>query len=241
MLSAQATQFAEDLTRTVRAVAVDCDPFTALLMTKNDGTRKFTVRQHPVDGIVLRVNGEPLLQLSVSFQRSLDGAGRYLAVDDAKIKVHAQGDRQPLFRYEYDRDAVADMPAAHIQLHAHRDAFSHVMNRAGRASARGKRRAGSNAVPRLEELHFPVGGHRFRPCLEDVLEMLALELGVDATPEGLEALRSGRERWRRSQVGAVVRDAPEEAIRVLTDLGYRVRLGSLRSRPAERTRRLRDL
>jgi hypothetical protein len=236
----QATEFAESLTTTVRAIALDCDPFTALLMSKKDGTEGFTVRQEPTGGIVLRVGGDPLFRLMVAFHCTLDRVGRYLAVDDAKIKVYAEGDKQPLFRYEYDRDAVQDMPAAHIQFHAHRDAFAYVMNRAGEASARGKRRARLNQVPRIEDLHFPVGGHRFRPCLEDVLEMLALEFGVDATPQGLAALRDGRERWRRSQVGTVVRDAPDEAIRVLADLGYRVRLSRGMAKPNENTNRLRD-
>lgn len=239
-LDVQARGFAEDLTTTVRAIAPDCDAFAALLLSKKDGTEGFTVRQEPTEGIVLRVGGEPLFLLTVAFHCSLDGVGRYLAVDDAKIKVYAQGDKQPLFRYEYDRDAVPDMPAAHMQFHAHRDAFAYVMNRAGEASPRGKRRARLNQVARIEDLHFPVGGHRFRPCLEDVLEMLALEFGVDATPQGLEALRDGRERWRRSQVGTVVRDAPDEAIRVLTDLGYRVRLRPGHAKPAENATRLRD-
>lgn len=239
-LDVQARGFAEDLTTTVRAIAPDCNPFTALLLSKKDGSEGFTVRQEPTEGIVLRVGGEPLFRLTVAFHCSLDGVGHYLAVDDARIKVYAEGDKQPLFRYEYDRNAVADMPAAHIQFHAHRDAFAYVMNRAGEASARGKRRARLNQVPRIEDLHFPVGGHRFRPCLEDVLEMLALEFGVDATAEGLEALRDGRERWRRAQVGTVVRDAPDEAIRVLVDLGYRVRLRPGAAKPVEKRKRLRD-
>lgn len=69
---------------------------------------------------------------------------------------------------------------------------------------------------------------------------MALGFGVDATPEGLEALRDGRERWRRAQVGTVVRDAPDEAIRVLADLGYRVRLKPGVAKPEEKTKRLRD-
>ncbi|MBE7326040.1 hypothetical protein IEQ44_15440 [Nocardioides sp. Y6] len=209
-------------------------------MAKRDGSEGFTVRQEPTEGIFLRVGGEPLIRLTVSFHCTLDGIGHYLAVDDTKIKVYADGDRQPLFRYEYDRGAVPDMPAAHVQFHAHRDAFAHVMSRAGEATPRGKRRARGKAVPRIEDLHFPVGGHRFRPCLEDVLEMLVIEFGVDSTPEGLEALRDGREGWRRAQIGAVVRDAPDVAIRVLTELGYEVRLKSGTKRPGEKTKRLRD-
>lgn len=74
----------------------------------------------------------------------------------------------------------------------------------------------------MHELHFPLGGHRFRPCLEDVLQMLVEEFGIDTADGALDALAAGREKWRRHQTGAVVRDAPEEAVRVLRELGYMV-------------------
>jgi len=209
-------------------------------MAKQDGAEGFTVRQAPAEGVLLRVDAEPLFRLTVAYKCSLDSVGHYLAVDDAKVKVYAVGDGQPLFRYEYDRDAVDDMPAAHIQLHAHRDAFAYVMSKAGTSTPRAKRRVTRGEVPRIADLHFPVGGHRFRPCFEDVLEMLVTEFGVDSTPEGRRALRDGREAWRRAQVGAVVRDAPDEAIRVLEDLGYRVRLKRGARKPEEKTKRLRD-
>lgn len=90
------------------------------------------------------------------------------------------------------------------------------MTRAGSGSPRGQQLAGrvaqGMAVPRMSDLHFPVGGSRFRPCLEDILDMLVRELGVDHQPGWRDALADGRERWRRMQTAAVVRDAPGEAI-----------------------------
>jgi hypothetical protein len=50
--------------------------------------------------------------------------------------------------------------------------------------------------------------------------MLVRELGVDHQPGWRDALADGRERWRRMQTAAVVRDAPGEAIAALTALGY---------------------
>ncbi|NMO88209.1 hypothetical protein [Actinomycetospora sp. TBRC 11914] len=74
----------------------------------------------------------------------------------------------------------------------------------------------------MSELHLPLGGPRFRPCLEDVLEMLVNEFGVECTPEGLTALRDAREQWRGVQLATATRDAPEHAIRALAELGYSV-------------------
>jgi hypothetical protein len=222
-LSEQAQAFASRITATVQAVAPSCSPFRSRLIEE---TQRVQVHQEPNTGIPLNVGGQPLLTLTVSYKCCLDGADRYLAIDSSEIKVFsgtkAQG--EPLFRFDYERQPSSpDIPAAHIQIHAHRDAITFVMASAGTGSRRGKRRAGRAKVPRLSELHFPVGGHRFRPCLEDVLDMLATELGVDCSEPGREALRAGREDWRRLQARAVVRDAPGAAAEVLTSLGYDVR------------------
>ena len=80
------------------------------------------------------------------------------------------------------------MPAAHIHVHAHRDGLSHALGKTGSKTKRGKARAEAREVPRMADLHFPVGGHRFRPCLEDVLEMLVTELGVDHPDGAIAAL-----------------------------------------------------
>jgi hypothetical protein len=233
-LETQATDFANRLTNTVRALVPECASFDAGLLTDRRPERaRFWVRQDPPTGIPLCVDGEPILTLKVEYHCCLDGHDQYLAVDTANIHVFAgrQASREPLFRYEYVRAAAADIPAAHIQVHAHRDSISHVLGQAGTRTKRGKARANGQDIPRLADLHFPVGGHRFRPCLEDVLEMLVTELGVDHPPGAIASLRSGREDWRRSQVRTVVRDAPDEAIKVLEELGYNVRLRRRRPPP----------
>jgi hypothetical protein len=93
----------------------------------------------------------------------------------------------------------------------------------------------------MSDLHFPVGGSRFRPSLEDVLDMLVRELGVDHEPGWRDALATGRERWRRMQIRAVVRDAPGEAIAVLEKLGYEIRMRDGLEEPEDNLSRLRDL
>ncbi|GAA2004197.1 hypothetical protein [Brevibacterium samyangense] len=215
-----AQDFADDLTDTVRAVVDDAAPFVA---TKVSGVARVSVRQSPSEGIPLKVNGDPLLTLLVSYECCLDGAEQYLAVEKSEVRVFAgaKTSREPLFRYEYDRKATR-VPAAHIQIHAHRDAFTATMIRAGMSTPRGTRRARSNEVPSVSELHFPVGGHRFRPGLEDVLEMLIDEFGIDGASEARKALRAKRVEWRRKQTRSAVRDDPESAVEVLRSLGYSV-------------------
>ncbi|MEP9381119.1 hypothetical protein [Nocardioides sp. KR10-350] len=59
--------------------------------------------------------------------------------------------------------------------------------------------------------------------MEDVLQMLITEFGVDTQPDAQQVIEEGRARWRRRQTAAIVRDAPAEAVRVLREeLGYQV-------------------
>ena len=74
----------------------------------------------------------------------------------------------------------------------------------------------------LSSLHLPIGGERFRPCLEDFLQFLVVDCGVDHHEGWFEPLTRGRERWRRKQLAAVVRDVPGEAALALRELGWTV-------------------
>lgn len=174
---------------------------------------------------------------------------QYLAVFKSQVAVFPRDavGTTPLVRYEYEKDMREGLPAAHLQVHGTHKALTETLKKAGRGSAKGRRRAKNVAaghVPELHELHFPLGGHRFRPCLEDILAVLMTEYGV--TPAGvkaevLEVLADGREAWRRNQLGASVRDAPDVAVRVLTELGYDVTLRPGEKAPIGNRARLRAL
>lgn len=112
---------------------------------------------------------------------------------------------------------MTSAPIAHWQLHAERGAFTHLLSR---AHAHRPRLVGRPHD--LSSLHFPVGGERFRPCLEDLLEFLVTECGVDCREGWQDVVRAGRERWRRRQLASAARDVPDLAARVLTELGWTV-------------------
>lgn len=178
-LGEQAQAFADRLTNSVHAVAAECKSFTSKAIHTGDGPERFGVLQEPDTGVPLTVDGATLLTLKVKYFCTWDGHEQFLAVERSDVKVFA-GDvatGEPLFRYEYVRKPGRDHPGAHIQVHAHRDAIAHVMGNVGRSTTRARRRAHEDDPPRMSDLHFPVGGPRFRPCLEDVLEMLVCELG----------------------------------------------------------------
>jgi|SRR5690625_4031462 len=239
-LEKQSQDFAGRLSATVRSVFEDCGEFTANIFP--DGS-KSVVKQQEKFGIPLRVNGVQILALKVEYHCCLDRHGRYLAVETSSIEVFAgeKPDREPLFRYEYVRDPVGAVPAAHIHIHAHRDAFTAAMVRSGKATRRGSRRANNTGVPSMSEIHFPVGGSRFRPSLEDVLEMLIDEFGVDSPSDFRENLRKGRIDWRQIQLKAAVRDDPASAVEALKALGYDIQLPPGDEGPSVNRERLQEL
>lgn len=160
--------------------------------------------------IVLAKGDQPLAHLRVMFQCTADVAGEYLAIERSDFGLYSIDGRLPVFRLDYRRD-MHTVPACHWNVHAESGPATRLLT------------LGNPDHPgAFSKLHFPVGGPRMRPCLEDFLGLLLHEFGVDRLPEADTVLCEGRERWRRRQIGTSVRDAPDEAVRVLEHMGYAV-------------------
>ncbi len=194
----------------------DSDAFVPMILRES-----LSVRQGPRAGIVLTVNKKPLFELKASYQCCMDRYDDYLAILESKFEIIPHLSAEQLMRFEYVRD-YRNAPVAHAHVHAPRAAFDYLMDNAGTATRRARQRGKRDDLAPIQDLHFPLGGHRFRPCLEDILETLIDEFGVDHELGAMEALADGREAWRRGQTKAVVRDDPESAIGVLRKLGYDV-------------------
>lgn len=222
-----AHRFAEELTATFAGVFGPLMPsFVAEASPRRDG-RTVRLLVHPKDSVDIRLNidGEHALTLICDYHCVWDHKATFLKVTKANVHVRPVTETTPLFRYEYEDGMSPRFPSAHMQVHAHRDEFMFTMLRAssGKPASRAKAAVEvASSPPRLANVHFPVGGPRMRPCVEDVLQMLISEFRVDTEPAAQAVLDGGRARWRRHQIGASVRDAPEEAARVLRALGYHV-------------------
>lgn len=225
-LRVRADEFARRVSRTVgEFTGTEC-PFVATTVDNRATIRHGHATGGARYGIPLQDGTETLLSLVVEYNCSWDSLERYLAVENSVVAVYplCVTNKEPLFRYEFDRKPIGRVPCAHLQVHAHRDSFTHLLGWAGPNSKRARVRNGRglNRTPSVSEFHFPLGGPRFRPCLEDILDVLQEEFGL-GTGDGWNAARDeARAEWRRTQVAAAVRDAPEEAVRVLRDLGYTV-------------------
>jgi hypothetical protein len=150
--------------------------------------------------------------LRIEYQCTHDTRHDYLAVQKSTFELLSSRDRTPLARLDYLRNAHT-VPACHWNVHAERGAVSNLLARTN-----------PDHAGLVSKLHFTVGGARMRPSLEDFIDIMAYEFRFDLRAGAQALLEDGRERWRRRQIGTLVRDAPDEAVRVLGKLGYHVRL-----------------
>lgn len=168
---------------------------------------------------------DTLAIFSVIYKLCVDSFGDHLAVEHSSFVLKAKLDRTPIIRWDYDREA-RNKPSSHVQMTAHRGALSHLLSRLDHETPHS-----------VESLHMPMGGDRFRPCLEDIVEFLIRDCGFKGGADWRESLRAGRAKWRRIQTRAVVRDAPAEAASQLAAMGYTVAPPD-DGHPQERTERL---
>lgn len=172
-----------------------------------------------VERIPLKIDGRERMQLEVDYRLAWDSGGTFLKVTGSRVKVFSAHRSDPLWRVDYLQAATAK-PVAYLHVHAHRDEIVHLMAAGAKSPVRDRDREEFRYG--LADLHFPLGGDRFRPCLEDVLQMLIREFGMDCAPQAMDAIDAGRQRWRDRQLMAAVRDHPEAAATALRSLGYRV-------------------
>jgi hypothetical protein len=111
-----------------------------------------------------------------------------------------------LFHYDYYRDADNPYPNAHFQVPGHSDALEMLNQATGQSKE-------------LGHLHFPVGGKRFRPTLEDLIDFLIVEGYIEARAGWQDVVREHRDWYQRIQLRAAVRGDPDTSREELSRLG----------------------
>ena len=147
----------------------------------------------------------------IVYDMGRDRTEKHLTVHKSKyeIRVHTA----PGIRFEYERHKKS-VPAAHIHFTGVGGLLSPALMR---NHTTGKAKKGD-----LQNLHLPVGGHRFRPSLEDFLFFVIGECGFRPKAGWENYLLQHREQWMDKQLTAAVRDNPAVAREVLESLGYSI-------------------
>lgn len=161
-IAEQATVFAELLTHLLRSAV---DPMVTFGVVQ--AREAFIIGPEPLTEIEhTRIpmrrkadSGKASLELRVFYRCVADDQGEYLAVDASTLGlwICASGDKaRPAFRIEFDRRAHSK-PQAHVHIHAESTEIGWLYGTAGRP------------LSPMQELHFPMGGRRFRPTIEEFL------------------------------------------------------------------------
>lgn len=236
-LSEQAEEFRRELEASLRAFTGK--PFQLAASDSADGSLIWIKTPRESDStpvlVPLQVANEDqedtLLGIELEYQCLLSETHRYLTVRSSSIKVWplATTRGEPLFRYDFEKNSSEDIPCSHVQVHAHRDAFTHLLGHSGKSFRRARRRSSrslNQKVPAVSEFHFTTGGERFRPCLEDILETLRIEFGLSVDMQSWKPrLRQARTTWRQTQLKAAIRDSPALAAEILNEMyGFEISL-----------------
>lgn len=140
---------------------------------------------------------KPRMWMNLSYQVRMDDEQRHLMVHSSYCAVFSDAALEEcLCHFDYERDKPDGYPEAHLQVHGQ----SHALDALNRGADSGRP---------LEKLHFPVGGRRLRPCLEDMIEFLVVERLTDAREGHEKLLEDGRARFQRNQLKAAMRRNPE--------------------------------
>ncbi len=140
-----------------------------------------------------------------------DPEGLYLTMAQSTMSLYTSPDMQDdqlIVGIDYARDPRNQFPGAHLHVAGQRDDLDAVYL--------GDKRK----TRKLRDLHFPVGGKRFRPTLEDLVEFMVTEEMVDPRPGWEHVVERHRARWNAIQVKAAVRRNQEDAAAALQEAGW---------------------
>lgn len=201
--------------------ALGINPHFVVDSLKDNSVLRIKAKQYDDDGILgfplirsCDTPDKPVLFLSVVYQLTIDARDRHLQVEASSVGLYVDvtgGHKKPrpLVRVEYKRQRAAS--AAHMHIHANSPELAWIYGTA------------TNPAPNLHDLHFPVGGRRFRPTLEEFIFFLNDEKLFTDWQEGW---RQNLERtltdWERIQAKSAVRTYPQEAAEALISLGHEI-------------------
>ena len=208
-LREKAQEFADRQTESLRSIIDTDDAFISFALSKRNAMRVCIGKGvDEAQMLRLRVDGRVKLRTNITFDCRMDSENSYLAIDKSDFHVFPAFEGAPFYRIEFLRDPKK-VPASHIQFHADREELVDLM-------------VDKQEKSQIADLHFPTGGHRFRPCFEDVLQMLISEFGIDRRTDWRKHVVAARQEYRKTQLRAAIRDAPDVAIEYLREAGYTI-------------------
>jgi hypothetical protein len=211
-LPRESKRFADDLSSLLNATVCHGPQLNAMVFPTYSLVG-YRVSRHNVrgEGLPLKIRKSPKFYLGLSMHLQPDEQDAHLMVKSSAIILAtdaAISNGNMLLHYDYQREKEDGYPEAHLQICATSESWEEA----------GRRHDGD--IRLLNKLHLPVGGRRFRPTLEDILEFLIVEQLVEARPGWEAAIENSRNAFREKQLRAAIRRSPAIALDQLRSDGW---------------------
>ncbi|GAA1346593.1 hypothetical protein [Falsarthrobacter nasiphocae] len=115
-LADSARSFAEELNTTLSAVFGESEPLLEMFYVEGKG-RAIIQPVSDSGGIPLRVKGEHVLDLELSYELEMGRRSGFLKVMKSRFLIRAEGESSPVASFDFDEGYSEDLPSAHINLH----------------------------------------------------------------------------------------------------------------------------
>lgn len=164
--------------------------------------------------IPVTISGKrPTVHLTIIQTYVLDN-DEYLTAKSSTLGVYTSEEARDgdlVLSVDYVREPDNEYPGSHLHVAGQRDDLDQIY-------------LGDDRKKRLlRDLHLPVGGKRFRPALEDVIEFMILEQMCEPRENWKTHIDSSRDNWFRMQAKATARAFPNEAAESLKELGWDIK------------------
>lgn len=215
-LDAQARTFAADTSDLLNRTVANGVRITALSTPDGRtiigaGVKKTQIIPDPIP--ITPAGGKALVFLFLVHSYELDPEGVYLAMSTSTLSLYTSSemeDDQLVVGIDYVRSPGNQFPGSHLHVAGQRDDLDAIYLGDDRKSRK------------LRDLHLPVGGKRFRPTLEDLIDFMVTEEMVVPRPQWRKAVEEHRSSWTRIQVKAAVRRNQDDAAAALREAGWTV-------------------
>ena len=212
-LERQARNFAGDLSELLNGTVTHGVRLRSYMDRRGRAVVGYKVSEsNPVgDCVPLTISRSPArLYLSVLHTLELDDSETFLTTNKSSYTLQADDDTASILTYDFVREPPNEFPEAHIHIHGESDILVRMLHASGRDKSK------------PANLHLPVGGRRFRPCLEDIIEFCILERLVTPRDGWNSALNRSRDEYLDQQLRAAVHRNPVTAADALKRDGWQV-------------------
>jgi len=215
-----ARSFADDISNLLNGTVTDGIRMSAKVARLPDLDERFAIsygKKLKSDLIPVTFNKRrPVVFLYLQYSCVFDKERKHLAVEKATMSIYSsstRSDESLVVGSDFARHPEAEKgyPAAHLHVAGERTDIGDIY--LGEDENERKSR-------KLRDLHFPVGGKRFRPTLEDLIEFMVTERMATPKRGWEDVVAAHRERWIEIQTMTVVRDNPDAAARQLKEMGW---------------------